>query len=684
MMLYQVESGSTGLGQVYYGEVETIEGTYKFTAVKQNGILYTNKAKARAAGVDVDSLASQGYNVGVTKPSGGTIQAQITSASQPTSVTLGVRTEKTDEGYFQTQTITKLVSGTQNATAEKKQTTETKVKTGDVVTASVSDNGNDLTISVNGEETTFSPVHYYSVNSSEKQDNYENDGATGANAMAAGVAASAAGDNGTAVGAQSSAAGENATALGASATASAANALAAGANAKAEGESSIAIGNTANASAANALAAGASAKAEGESSIAIGNTANASAANALAAGISAKAEGESSIAIGNGSSAASADSIAIGTGNTVKGDKSIAIGTGHTVEGEGNAVIGDPNTVTGANNQVLANNSTVTGDNNVAIGNEVTVEASDGVAVGSSSQVSVDGGVALGSKSVASTDAGEAGYDPDTESASTDTSSTWKSTAAAVSVGDAGNDVTRQITGVAAGTQDTDAVNVAQLKKAGSNIEFNGDTGEAISKPKQLNIVGGITDESKLTTEDNIGVVSDGDKNLKVRLAKDIKGVDTVTVNKQVTVGGNTTINKDGMTIKGGPQITKNNVSMGGQQIHNVAAGTAATDAVNYSQLKQSEANFDQKLNHLNGRIGEVAQDANAGIAMALAAASLPQAYLPGKSMMAIAGGTYRGEQGYAIGFSTVTDDGKWIIKANASGNTQGHYGAAVGAGYMW
>ena len=650
MMLYQVESGSTGLGQVYYGEVETVEGTYKFTAVKQNGILYTNKAKARNAGVDVDSLASQGYNVGVTKPSGGTIQAQITSASQPTSVTLGVRTEKTDEGYFQTQTITKLVSGTQNATAEKKQTTETKVKTGDVVTASVSENGNDLTISVNGEETTFSPVHYYSVNSSEKQANYENDGATGANAMAAGVAASATGDNSTAVGAQSSAAGENATALGASATASA--------------------------------------------------------ANALAAGASAKAEGESSIAIGNGSSAASANSIAIGTGNTVNGDKSIAIGTGHAVEGEGNAVIGDPNTVTGANNQVLANESTVTGDSNVAIGNEVTISANEGVAVGSGAQTTVDGGVALGSKSVASTDAGEAGYDPDTESASTDTSSTWKSTAAAVSVGDAGSDVTRQITGVAAGTQDTDAVNVAQLKKAGSNIEFNGDTGGAISKPKQLNIVGGITDESKLTAEDNIGVVSDGDKNLKVRLAKDIKGVDTVTVNKQVTVGGNTTItgdtvttntvnaktvkagdttiNNDGVTIKNGPTITKNNVDMGGQVIHNVGRGTADTDAANVAQLKEVEASFNGKLDHLRDRIGDVAEDANAGVAMALAAASLPQAYLPGKSMMSVAGGTYRGQQGYAIGFSTVTDNGKWVIKANATGNSQGHYGAAVGAGYMW
>ena len=69
---------------------------------------------------------------------------------------------------------------------------------------------------------------------------------------------------------------------------------------------------------------------------------------------------------------------------------------------------------------------------------------------------------------------------------------------------------------------------------------------------------------------------------------------------------------------------------------------------------------------------------------MALAAASLPQVYLPGKNMMAIAGGTYRGESGYAIGFSSISDDGKWIVKAHASGNSQGHYGAAVGAGYQW
>ncbi|MBS7327832.1 MAG: YadA-like family protein [Oxalobacter sp.] len=216
----------------------------------------------------------------------------------------------------------------------------------------------------------------------------------------------------------------------------------------------------------------------------------------------------------------------------------------------------------------------------------------------------------------------------------------------------------------------------------GGASEFEGDDAQTVTPAAGKLTIKGGADAGSLT-DNNIGVVADGENGLKVKLAKDIKNVDTIQVNKSVTVG-NTTINKDGMTIKGGPTVTSSKVDMAGQRIQNIGAGTADTDAVNVAQLKQSQADFDQKLNHLNGRIGEVAQDANAGIAMALAAASLPQAYLPGKSMMAIAGGTYRGEQGYAIGFSTVTDDGKWIIKANASGNTQGHYGAAVGAGYMW
>ena len=362
--------------------------------------------------------------------------------------------------------------------------------------------------------------------------------------------------------------------------------------------------------------------------------------------------------------------LAVGTENKVSGEQSIAIGTGHKVSGKNSGAIGDP--------------STISGDNSYAVGNNNTIEVDKGFVLGNDASVTTEGGVALGQDSVASTGPSNGGYDMLTEEKEyTDGTSTWQSTHGAVSVGTADGKVTRQITGVAAGTEDTDAVNVAQLKRVAENsgtaITFQGDVGDDIKKPREVKVYGGITDESKLATEDNIGVVSDGKKNLKVRLAKNVN----LGPDGSVTTG-DTTINNDGMTIKGGPKITKKNVDMGGNQIHNVAAGTADDDAVNVSQLRDMSANYDQKINHLNNRIGEVAQDANAGIAMALAAASLPQVYLPGKNMMAVAGGTYRGEQGYAIGFSSISDDGKWIIKAHASGNSQGHYGAGIGAGYMW
>ncbi|EGY51554.1 hemagglutinin family protein [Neisseria shayeganii 871] len=86
----------------------------------------------------------------------------------------------------------------------------------------------------------------------------------------------------------------------------------------------------------------------------------------------------------------------------------------------------------------------------------------------------------------------------------------------------------------------------------------------------------------------------------------------------------------------------------------------------------------------MDRRVGEVGRVANAGVAQAIATAGLPQAYLPGKSMVAVGGGYYKGETGYAVGFSTISDGGNWIIKGTASGNSRGHFGASVGAGYQW
>ena len=175
----------------------------------------------------------------------------------------------------------------------------------------------------------------------------------------------------------------------------------------------------------------------------------------------------------------------IGVNNTVtgvRGDQSkdnLALGVGNTgTKVQHMTVIGSKNTVSDAKNTIIVgDNRTVTGANNAVIigssDNGTTTTVHDAVALGHNTDVSTEGGVALGSGSKATVAAGAVGYDILTNAPSTDTSATWKSTASAVSVGDVANDVTRQITSVAAGTNDTDAVNVAQLKRLHDMISVN-------------------------------------------------------------------------------------------------------------------------------------------------------------------------------------------------------------------
>ena len=160
--------------------------------------------------------------------------------------------------------------------------------------------------------------------------------------------------------------------------------------------------------------------------------------------------------------AESADNLVMGVGNTGTNVQHLtAIGSKNTVSDAKNTVIvGDNRNVTDANNAVIIGSSDMA----------TTTTVNDAVAIGHNTDVSTEGGVALGSGSKATVAAGAVGYDILTNAPSTDTSATWKSTASAVSVGDVGNDVTRQITSVAAGTNDTDAVNVAQLKQLRNNI----------------------------------------------------------------------------------------------------------------------------------------------------------------------------------------------------------------------
>ena len=143
-----------------------------------------------------------------------------------------------------------------------------------------------------------------------------------------------------------------------------------------------------------------------------------------------------------------------------------------------------------------------------------------------------------------------------------------------------------------------------------------------------------------------------------------------------------------------GPKITNNggNINVGTAtgaptKITGVAPGeisSTSTDAINGSQLHSVAAGINNRIGSLDNKIDMADKNLRGGVAQAIAAAGLVQAYLPGKSLLAIGGGVYRGEAGYAIGYSSISDNGNWIIKGTASGNSRGHFGASTSVGYQW
>lgn len=315
--------------------------------------------------------------------------------------------------------------------------------------------------------------------------------------------------------------------------------------------------------------------------------------------------------------------LAIGGGNKADYTQLTSMtGVNNTVTGTAgnvaklNQVSGYNNIITNAsNNIVMGNDRTVTADNTIAIGglsSSETRSVANTTTIGYDATASVEGGVALGYKSNATVDKGAAGYDISTKAASTDTSSTWKATAAAVSVGDVANDVTRQITSVAAGTNDTDAVNVAQLKKVETKIS----TVEADAKKHTTVIAGANTTVTPGTNANggaeykvavnkdlvemssaNFGKATD---DVRARIDKDsarfFNGSENIGVTpKGIQIENTDTLeqakfDKYGMYASEGDKTvyyTTTGISAGDQIINNVKAGVADTDAVNVSQLKR-------------------------------------------------------------------------------------------------
>ena len=364
------------------------------------------------------------------------------------------------------------------------------------------------------------------------------------------------------------------------------------------------------------------------------NDSSAGGLNSTAIGVNAivATGADSAVALGHNTKAEGKQSIAIGQGAEALGTQSISIGTGNKVKGNHSGAIGDPTIVDGANSYSVGNNNQVLTDDTFVLGNNVTK--------------TVAGSVVLGNGSAATTGAGVAGYALSAATSADKTAiSNTTSTTGAVAVGDAASGIYRQITGVAAGSADADAVNVAQLKAVGNqvvttqNALVNGLGGNAkvnadgtitgptynVAQGNQSNVgdaltaldkaIGSAATTSKTTVSNGQNIVvnksknADGSDNYEVSTAKDltvdsVKAGDTVLNNAGISIGNNAVvINNTGLTIAGGPSVTVAGINAGNKTITNVANAVNATDAVNKGQL-------DSAIGTVNNNVNELANNA--------------------------------------------------------------------------
>ncbi|KGB07718.1 coiled stalk of trimeric autotransporter adhesin family protein [Enterobacteriaceae bacterium ATCC 29904] len=416
---------------------------------------------------------------------------------------------------------------------------------------------------------------------------------------------------------------------------------------------SVAIGT-------DSIAVGPAAKSVGESSIAMGNAATSTGAGSMAMGQNAQSTGENSVAIGAGAVANNKGDVALGAGATTEQ----AVGTqGVTIRGNDYQFAGTTPTGTVSVGS-LDNERTIT---NVAAGR---ISATSTDAVNGSQLYATNQAIEAINTNFSGLDNSVVKY-----VVNGDGSIDYSKIALA---GDTYDQSTKTggttITNVAAGVNASDAVNKQQLDEVSLNVTniaegkdgmFQVNNTSNLPKPKptgQNSIAGGAGAVASATNSMALG-----------NSAK-------ATHSNAVALGTNSVTDRD------------NSVSMGyaggERQITHVAAGTAATDAVNVGQLKQSMGDSYAYTNNKFGELKEMIADQDdklsAGIAGAMAMASLPQPYSPGASMFSMAGGTYQGESAIAMGVSTVSDNGKWVTKLSGTSNSQGDLGGSVGIGYQW
>ncbi|HGB9779846.1 TPA: YadA-like family protein [Escherichia coli] len=522
------------------------------------------------------------------------------------------------------------------------------------------------------------------------------------------------------------------------------------------------------------------------------NDASASGIGATAVGYNAVASGESSVAIGQGSSSTVDTGIALGSSSVssrviVKGSRDTSVSEegvviGYdTTDGEllGALSIGDDGkyrqiinvadgseahdavTVRQLQNAIGAVATTPTkyfhansteedslavGEDSLAMGAKTIVNGNAGIGIGYGAYVDANAlnGIAIGSNARANhANSIAMGNGSQTTRGAQTGYTAYNMDAPQNSVGEfsvGSEDGQRQITNVAAGSADTDAVNVGQLKVTDAQVSQNTQSITNLNNQvtnldtRVTNIENGIGDivttgstkyfktntdgvdanaqgkdsvaigsgsiaaadnsvalgtGSVANEENTISVGSSTNQRRITNVAAGVNATDAVNVSqlKSSEAGG---VRYD---TKADGSIDYSNITLGGgnggtTRISNVSAGVNNNDAVNYAQLKQSvqetKQYTDQRMVEMDNKLSKTESKLSGGIASAMAMTGLPQAYTPGASMASIGGGTYNGESAVALGVSMVSANGRWVYKLQGSTNSQGEYSAALGAGIQW
>ncbi|MSK20792.1 adhesin, partial [Escherichia coli] len=522
------------------------------------------------------------------------------------------------------------------------------------------------------------------------------------------------------------------------------------------------------------------------------NDASASGIGATAVGYNAVASGESSVAIGQGSSSSVDTGIALGSSSVssrviVKGSRDTSVSEegvviGYdTTDGEllGALSIGDDGkyrqiinvadgseahdavTVRQLQNAIgavattptkyfhansTAEDSLAVGEDSLAMGAKTIVNGNVGIGIGYGAYVDANAlnGIAIGSNASANhaNSIAMGSGSQTTRGAQTDYTA-YNMDAPQNSVGEfsvGSEDGQRQITNVAAGSADTDAVNVGQLKVTDAQVSQNTQSITNLNNQvtnldtRVTNIENGIGDivttgstkyfktntdgvDANAQGKDSVaigsGSIAAADNSVALGTGSVANEENTISVGSStnqrritnVTAGVNATDAVNVSQLKsseaGGVRydtkadgsVDYSNITLGGgnggtTRISNVSAGVNNNDAVNYAQLKQSvqetKQYTDQRMVEMDNKLSKTESKLSGGIASAMAMTGLPQAYTPGASMASIGGGTYNGESAVALGVSMVSANGRWVYKLQGSTNSQGEYSAALGAGIQW